>query len=233
MKLFNIDANAKTVKGQKKGYLTAILYLAPANLSGRNVCPMATPGCISACLNTAGRGAFSTTQMARIKKTNMFFERRAQFMLQAEKEIVAFIKRAHKLNLIPTVRMNGTSDIKFENISFVAADGKMYRNIMERFPDIQFYDYTKHPIRNNLPKNYKLTFSLAENNEDHARKAIENKMNIAVVFRKPDFPKKYLGLKVIDGDETDLRFLDPKNSIVGLKAKGRAKRDLTGFVKEV
>lgn len=233
MQLLNIDQNAKTKKGQKKGYMTAIMYLAPAEVSGYQVCPMSSPGCREACLNTAGRGKFSTTQQARIRKTHMFFEDRPTFMLQLEKEISSHIRRAEKKGFIPTVRLNGTSDIVWEKVKFVGADGKKYSNLMERFPDVSFYDYTKRHNRKKLPANYSLTFSLSEENDTRAKKALKNGMNVAVVFRSPDFPSSFWGYPVYDGDETDLRFLDPDGVIVGLKAKGDAKKDVSGFVREV
>ena len=230
MKLLNIDANAKTIKGQKKGYQTAILYLAPAKLSGYEVCPMRSKGCTDACLNTAGRGRMDNTQNARIRKTKAFMTQRADFMVALVKEIEAHIRRAGRKDLIPVVRLNGTSDVPWENISFKQG-GKKWKNIMERFPKIQFYDYTKRPSRPNAPKNYHLTFSLAEDNDDNARQALKNKMNVAVVF--DELPEKFWRRKVIDGDETDLRFKDGKGKIIGLKAKGPAKKDTSGFVRRL
>ena len=75
-KLLNIDNNAKTVKGQKAGYMTAILYLAPSTQSGFQVCPMASEGCKKACLYTAGHGAFNNVQQGRINKTRWFIQER-------------------------------------------------------------------------------------------------------------------------------------------------------------
>ena len=234
MKLLNIDQNAKTKKGQKKGYLTAVMYMAPAKVSGHQVCPMSSAGCRAACLNTAGRGQMRMVQTSRINKTKMFFKQRAAFMLQLEKEIVSFLKKAANKKMIPVIRLNGTSDIVWEKMSFKGADGERYRNMMERFPDYIFYDYTKRHNRKDLPKNYSLTYSLAEDNDVRAEKALRNGMNVAVVFRTDQFPKKFWGRKVFDGDDTDLRFLDPKGGIiVGLKAKGKARKDATGFVREV
>ena len=232
MKLLGIDTNTKTVKGQKQGYMTGILYLAPANISGYEVCPMATDGCRAACLYSAGRGAFSNVQQARIAKTKFFFEARDQFMAQLIKEITAFVKSAEKKGFIPTVRLNGTSDIPWERVA-VTYEGTSFSNVMELFPTVQFYDYTKRHNRRKIPSNYHLTFSLAEDNQENAKIALENGMNVAVVFRTPNFPISYLGRPVIDGDDSDLRFLDGNMNIVALKAKGKAKKDTTGFVKEV
>jgi len=228
MKLLNIDANAKTVKGQGRGYMTAILYLAPADESGYEVCPMASNGCRKACLNKAGMGAFSNVQAARIAKTRWYFEDRDAFMAQLVAEVRAFIRKAIKLGLIPVVRLNGTSDIPWER---VPVEGQA--NIMSLFPSVQFYDYTKRHNRRDLPANYHLTFSLAEDNDSRARKAATNGANIAVVFRNDKFPASYMGMPVVDGDADDLRFLDGRGVVVGLKAKGPAKKDFTGFVREV
>ena len=224
--------NPKTLKGEKQGYLTYILHLAPAKLSGYQVCPMATAGCESACLNTAGRGGIfkkgETTniiQQARIRKTKLFFEQREFFMTTLHNEIKKAIVYAEKKGLIPVFRLNGTSDIAWEKIRV-----KGYRNIFEAFPNIQFYDYTKIFGRSSIPSNYHITFSKAESNGRHVKKSIIRGINVAVVFASKVLPKTYLGKKVVNGDESDLRFLDNPNSIVGLYAKGLAKKDKSGFV---
>lgn len=231
MKLLNIDQNAKTVKGQKKGYMTAIMYLAPYNLSGYQVCPMASKGCAAACLNTAGRGAFSTVQKSRIEKTRLFFQDRSRFMELLVREIRAFLRLAEVKGFIPVVRLNGTSDIRWETVS---VEGRA--NVMELFPSVQFYDYTKIANRKNVPDNYHLTFSLAEDNDDNAKVALSNGISVAAVFNvknETQLPKKFFGRPVVNGDESDLRFLDKRAVIVGLKAKGRARKDTSGFVREV
>ena len=105
-KLLNIDNNAKTVKGQKYGYLTAILYLAPSNESGFNVCPMASKGCKKACLYTAGHGAFSTVKRGRINKTRWYIQERETFLNQIRKEINSFIAKAENRKLVPCIRLN-------------------------------------------------------------------------------------------------------------------------------
>lgn len=223
--------NPKLLKGTKKGYLSSVLHFAPADLSGKEVCPKRTAGCTSACLNTAGRGGIfkkgestNVIQQARIRKTKMFFENRPAFMSALLKEIVSTIKKAKKLDLIPVFRLNGTSDLAWEKYEIVEG-----RNIFQMFPDVQFYDYTKVNNRKvaHIP-NYHLTFSKADGNDMDVRIALSNGMNVAAVFH--NVPETYLGREVINGDETDLRFLDPKGVIVGLKAKGKAKKDTTGFV---
>ena len=222
--LSDASANTKLAKGISKGYLSFPLHLAPATLSGFETCPKRTPGCTAACLNTSGMGAFSTTQQSRINKTKFFFEDREGFLKQLVKEIRSAIKSATKKGMIPCFRLNTTSDISWEKYSI--EDGK---NIFEMFPDIMFYDYTKVLGRKvSGIKNYHLTFSAAENNQGDVLKAIESGMNVAVVFET--LPETYLGRKVVSGDETDLRFLDPSRVIVGLTAKGKAKKDTSGFV---
>ena len=223
--------NPKLLKGQKRGYLSSVLHLAPADLSGRNTCPKATAGCKAACLNTAGRGGIfkkgestNVIQQARIRKTKQFFESREKFLQELVIEIGKTITKAEKQGLIPVFRLNGTSDLSWEK--YEVADG---RNIFQMFPEVQFYDYTKVLGRkvSHIP-NYHLTFSKADGNDMDVRIAASNGMNVAAVFHK--LPEQYIGRPVINGDETDLRFLDPKGVIVGLKAKGRAKKDTTGFV---
>ena len=232
--LLSISADAKTSKGEKMGFLTGILYLAPyKTISIYNTCSMAElAGCDKACLYTAGRGAYSNVQKARINKTEWYYQDKQGFMLQLIKNIYSLIYKANKLGLIPLIRLNGTSDIKWENVSF-EYNGKYYDNIMQLFPDIQFYDYTKIINRNNLPINYDLTFSYSGKSEfiKYVNQAINNKMRIAVVFKdKYNLPNEFMGLSVVNGDNSDIRHLDPKNVIVALYAKGKAKSDNTGFV---
>lgn len=228
------ENSPKTQKGEAAGFFTGIMYLSPSKMSGYNVCPMASRGCALACLNTAGRGIYKRTQESRLKRTLWYFNDRPAFMAQLVEDVRFIIRKAARLKLTPVIRLNGTSDIRWENES-VTVDGTEYRNIMEAFPTIQFYDYTKIPNRRDLPKNYHLTFSLNEANEESARAMLQAGMNVAVVFRKA-LPLKYWGATVVNGDTNDLRFLDGKGhrtgKIVGLKAKGKARHDKSGFVKE-
>jgi hypothetical protein len=237
--------NPKTEKGVARGFLTNILHLAPARLAGNgiNTCPMATVGCAAGCLNTAGRGGMfkrgettNTIQTARIRKTVLFFEQRETFMTKLASEIASQIKRASKLGVTPVFRLNGTSDIRWETVPVTVVTGRgkrtvsvRYDNIMSAFQSVQFYDYTKIANRRDIPANYHLTFSLAEDNDVFAQQAFTNGMNVAAVFRT--LPATFMGRTVVNGDETDLRFLDARGVIVGLKAKGRAKKDTTGFVR--
>jgi hypothetical protein len=236
MKLLTIG-NPKTLKGETRGYLTFILHLAPATLSGHNTCPKATLGCSLACLNTAGRGGMFKTgettnaiQKARIRKTLEFFGNRAVFMETLVSDIERAIRYAEKRGYIPVFRLNGRSDISWEKYS-VIRNGIEYGNIFTAFSDIQFYDYTKILGRkvSSIP-NYHLTFSRAESNDIDCRLALSKGYNVAVVFSSKTLPDTYMGKPVFCGDDSDLRFLDPEGVIVGLYAKGRAKKDNSGFV---
>ena len=235
------EGNPKTLKGIKQGYNTYILHLAPEKLSGYNTCAKATAGCAAACLNTAGRGGMfkkgettNVIQQARIRKTKMFFENRIAFMLALVKDIELAIKQSAKKQLIPVVRLNGTSDLAWEKYE-VVRNGQLFRNIFAAFPEITFYDYTKILGRKIKDiSNYSLTFSAADGNDADVAKAIVQGYNIATVFgikKTKPMPESYMGLPVFNGDESDLRFLDPKGVIVGLYAKGKAKKDTSGFVK--
>jgi hypothetical protein len=223
-KLLNEDNNAKTVKGQKLNYMTAILYLASSDNSGFNVCSEASEGCRLACLYSAGHGAFTNVQNGRINKTRWYFLERETFLIQLKKEISAFIVKAEKKGFKPCIRLNGTSDIPWEN-----------HDIIQSFPNVQFYDYSKSYkralkfINGELPKNYHITYSLCEDNKEKAFNILKLGGNISAVFRKY-LPKNFKGFNVLNADETDLRFLDIKNSICGLVAKGKAKKDYSGFV---
>lgn len=232
-KTINAGSNAKTVKGDDE-YLTAVMYLAPFKLSGiGNVCPMAEmAACHAPCLNTSGRGKFNNIQQARIRKTKWFLQDRDDFMDQLTADIARFVKFCEKNDVKPAVRLNGTSDIRWELIKLPCGN-----TVFSLFPDVIFYDYTKIPNRKikDIP-NYSLTWSYSEANPKYQTYFMDAKnagMNIAVVFRTDKFPRRFLNWKVIDGDKDDLRFLDPKNSIVGLKAKGSAKKDKSGFVVDV
>lgn len=240
MKLLSVG-NPKTLKGQSVGYLTFILHLAPASVSGYNTCPKATEGCKAACLNTAGRGGMfkkgettNVIQQARIRKTQFFFEERNGFMEWLVADIKLGIKQAEKKGMIPVFRLNGTSDLAWEKYA-VTVDGVVYNNIFEAFPNIQFYDYTK--ILGRKVKgiaNYHLTFSAADGNDLDVYRALAEGMNVATVFgikKTLPMPETYNGRPVFNGDESDLRFLDPKGVVVGLYAKGKAKKDTSGFVK--
>jgi hypothetical protein len=191
----------------------------------------ALAGCMHGCLESAGRGAFNSVQNARIAKTRFYYDHQQAFLLSFAADVWTLRNKAKKQGFTPLVRPNGTSDIPYENL--IVHDGK---NIFELFPDVQFYDYTKHPSRNlvgKTPGNYDLTYSFsAITPKPISIKGLTNHNNsrVAVVFQKQgDIPDNFRGWPVIDGDNTDVRHIEPKSVVVALYAKGKAKRDLTGF----
>lgn len=231
------NANPKIAKNMTYGVMTAPLHLAPWRLSGHNVCPMASNGCVAACLHTAGHPMMMEKKHAsRIARTKVFFEDRASFMAQLVMEVARLKYKAACKGMRAGIRLNATSDIVWEKIP-ITINGQRFANIMELFPSVFFYDYTKRSNRQHLPPNYRLTFSLAENNYASAVTAYENGMNVAAVFAvtpKQSLPYFYrLGdydVPVIDGDIHDFRPADPAGVIVGLRAKGKARHDKSGFV---
>lgn len=223
-------ANTKTAKNMsQENYISYILHLAPADLSGYNTCPAASAGCKAACLNTAGRGVFSNVQQARIRKTVMLVKQRAEFMKLLQADLDTVVRKANKANKQAVVRLNGTSDLNWLGLKL--ANGL---TVFEAYPTIQFYDYTKvlsrlkalavKPI-----KNYHVTFSRSETNDSACLEALRLEFNVAVVF-SGDVPEVYMDRPTVDGDGHDLRFLDKPGCVVALKAKGRARRDASGFV---
>lgn len=237
-KLLSVNSDPKTAKSNKYGegkYLTAIQYLAPGNLSGvMNTCPMASAGCLAACLHTAGNPVYLEAKTkARITRTKMYAKDRDAYKAQLIKEVTAFVRKAVKQGSTPCVRLNGTSDIVWERV---------FPELFAMFPHVIFYDYTKIHARMardwKLPTNYHLTFSRSEVNQAAVESVIANNpaANVAVVFAncgisahpKP-FPATYLGREVIDADLHDLRFLDGEGVIAGLRAKGKARKDDSGF----
>jgi len=224
--LLSVDTNAKTVKGQKRGFMTGILYLAPGKLSGLiNVCPNASVGCDNLCLYYAGRGAFNSVQKARTAKTIFYVKDRETFLATLKENVFSVIRKAKAKKMTPVIRLNGTSDIGWERYTVIQA-----------FKTTRFYDYTKSFARmvsfldGKLPSNYSLTFSRSETNEPQCLDVLARGGNVAVVFRGKSLPSHWQGFPVINGDENDLRFLDPKGVVVGLTAKGKAKTDTSGFV---
>jgi hypothetical protein len=214
---------------EKNNILTAIMHLRPINT---RICPYQDiASCKTACLNTAGRGGIfkkgETTnriQDARQRRTELFLTDNELFMEILIDEIRRFCNYCKRKDITPAIRLNGTSDIQWEHIEYED------KNIFEHYPDIQFYDYTKIPTRKiSHIKNYHLTWSYSEANPKYTAWYDKIAYNIAVVFNGA-FPIYFKGREVIDGDDTDLRFLDKQNVIVGLKAKGKARHDMSGFV---
>jgi hypothetical protein len=220
------STNAKTSKNE---LTTFIMYLAPSNIvSGVDMCPFASPECRALCLNTAGRGIFSNVQQSRINKTKFWGYFREQFYIQLGNELLKIHDSAIKQNKNIAIRLNGTSDVdhlglllRYTGINFLD----------EFYSDLIFYDYTKNINHVKKYKNtrYHLTFSRSECNDKQVEQAINLGANIAVVFRN-ELPATYKGLKVINGDLSDLRIFDTKNCVVGLVAKGKAKKQASNFV---
>ncbi len=238
-------ASPKLVKGEKFGWLSAVLHLAPHTLSGHNVCPMATKECAAGCLESAGRGGIygradtqlvtvadgrrvrtNTIRRARIARTLAYFADPDAFLVKLAHEIELHARRAQQHNLLPAVRLNGTSDIQWENVRH--SDGWI---IFDLFPEVTFYDYTKIPGRAHLPRNYSLTFSFSGSNLPAALAELQAGRTTAVVFdtrRGAALPDTWHGFPVMDADVSDLRFTDPAGSVAGLRAKGKARKLATG-----
>jgi len=215
-----------------KKYWEMHLNLIPSSISGFQVCASESPGCSKACLHSSGNPVFmSQKTLGRLNRTLFYFKERAKFLHMITKEIRNHEKNCKKHGLKPVIRLNTTSDIMWEN-----------HKIMELFPNVIFYDYSKHfkrmikYLRGELPENYHLTFSLNEKNYNEGLEVLKCGGNVAMVFRNTP-PETYKGYKVINGDLHDMRFTDPKNVIVGLKEKlhlnpetGKKERDNSGFV---
>jgi hypothetical protein len=237
--LLSVGNDAKTVKGEPYGVLTGVLYMAPASVSGYEICPKRTKGCSAACLFTAGQGRFPNVKQGRLRRTYQWLFRRDEFLSTLVAEIVKYGKQAQEREMVLAIRLNGTSDIAYEDYPVTTPTGELVPHIFAAFPDIQFYDYTKMVARvdavNKIP-NYHMTFSRAETQANHsdARLAAYKGTNVTVVFRK-ELPATFMELPVIDGDRHDIRFQDVMKVngspvIIGLLAKGKAKKDTSGFV---
>ena len=222
------NTNTKTAKNNIK---TFILYLAPHNLNTKGVtlCKDASKGCIASCLYSAGRGKFSNVQNSRINKANYFVTDKKAFLKQLLFEIKREIKKASDKNEKIAFRLNGTSDIDF----LYLLDKHFNFNVdLLQYDKVYFYDYTKsfaRAKRYRNSRNYTLTFSKSETNQKQVDEALNLGINVAAVF-SDNLPKSYKSIKVVDGDKSDLEMIKHKNVILGLKAKGEAKKDTTGFV---
>jgi hypothetical protein len=234
--------NQKTYKARALGYLNAIHYMAPASLSGFNLCPKASAGCKALCLGwTSGQAGMvpanapnkiNTVRQSRIDKARRFMKDRKAYMVDLVRAIELAAAKAQRAGMLLCVRLNGSTDVAWEGIG-CERFGIKRRNVFEAFPAVQFVDYTKLPgrFKRALPHNYHLTLSRSETNERECIAALAAGVNVAVVFAG-DLPEQWNGYMVVDGDKHDLRHLDPKGGVViGLSPKGRvAKRDTSGFV---
>jgi len=227
LRVLSVGTDAKTVKGEKYGYLTGILYLSPADeIPGHNLCPNASPGCRAACLYTAGRGRMQDVMGAREKKTLRFLKNREAFIEDLRKDIADIERLARDKEMRPVVRLNGTSDLPWEKIA---------PSLFSEFPSVQFMDYTKIPLRmrnflnGKFPANYHLTFSRSETNHRRSMEILRLGGQVAVVFSGKVLPIQWKGFPVWDGDKHDARFSD-RAGVIGLVAKGDARKDTSGFV---
>jgi len=228
-KLLSINSDAKTKKGAKRGVLTGVLYEAPADIASRvSLCPMAQlAGCEGACLYRAGRGRFSNVQQARIRKT-LFIDQYPQKAFDVLcKNIEALVRKAERLGMTPAVRLNGTSDRDWNKW----CERHNLPNIFEAFPDVQFYDYTKVLGREYRPNhNVTLSYSARPEYQKYSDRMFNAKgFNVAVAFHGKTLPATFKGREVINGDDTDVRFYDPENVVVGLTFKGSESNDTQGF----
>ena len=225
-KLLSVNSDAKTRKGQAYGYRTGILYLTPGKSSADRVdlCPSASAECRGACLAFSGRaGIYPEIARARARRRAFFLSDRDGFFARIKKEIASLVKSATKKGETPVIRLNGTSDILWENIR----EPETGKNIFEIFSDVQFYDYTKIPNRKSSNPNYHLTFSWSGTNAKESAQALKNGLNLAVPFavkRGGQLPPTHeiegKTYQVRDGDISDLRFLDAgKPCIIGLRVK--------------
>lgn len=213
--------SAKVMKSYLNGTLTYCIYLAPSDMSGHNVCPF-SEHCKDRCLNASGHNRIdiwkngyegSKINRSRIKKTRLFFDNRNEFMTMVVGEINRYMNYAEKHNLNFAVRLNGTSDLDPQLFTY---EGK---TILELFPNVQFYDYTKVPnrIRKYADKeNYFLTFSFDGYNWDVCEDYLQKGGQVAVVFDSHKLPTTYKGYKVVNGNDYDMRYLDGKGVVIGL-----------------
>jgi hypothetical protein len=224
--------NSKTAKNELETY---IMYLSPykGNSKGINICPNAQ-NCINDCLFKQGKGRFSNVQNSRIAKTEFYLGFRVEFLTQLVKELTKIYTKAQNTKTKICVRLNGTSDLDFLAIvkNRLNFDLLEYSTTLESSNyGIIFYDYTKilGKVEKYQNTNYSLTYSFQGSNLDESLTALELGANLAVVFRKK-LPLEFLNTLVVDGDKSDLQTINHKGKVLGLKAKGSAKKDKSGFV---
>lgn len=215
-------SNAKTIKGEKLGWITGICYLSPADESGvMDTCRSASPECKELCLRKSGRMPMNVA--TRIAKTMLLVTNRELFLECLRYDIEKLVRKARKAGMRACVRINGTSDLAWIALLMAA-----------EYPQVKFYDYTKHvKAEQRVRKNYHLTFSYSGHNLEEALRVLALGINVSVVFnvkRGEKLPATWRGYRVSDGDRHDLRFLDRKGVVVGLRAKGVARGKTCAFV---
>lgn len=232
------ESNPKTRKGESQGYLSAVLHLAPHTLAGgRTVCPGSSPACRAACLNTAGRGRFDATQAARIKRTRLLQSSPKAFSILLESDLESLVRKADRLGMKPACRLNGTSDLPWCSMPY-------FKSIIRDFANagVRFYDYTKVPayLSHKSPVDYTFSVDLSsKRNVAFVRKVLGDglRVRLAIVAsgetHKVRLERTHEALEgfwhptrsrvYVDGEQSDLRFLEPSDAIVVLKAKGPAK----------
>lgn len=225
-----LGTGTKTEKGEGEGYLTAVVYMSPAREAfapgdTRTLCPNATygpGGCFDRCLGRmAGRMIMRPVEAARLWKATLYMGARALWRELLEAEIRSFEASARRQGLRPVVRIDGSTDtLEGERLALSGA-----------FPGVTFYDYTKSPtkaLRHLRSEAYHVTFSRSGANDAEALQVLQAGGNVAVVFsttKGEALPTTWQGFPVIDGDVTDLRFLDPKGGhVVGLRFKAAKAR---------
>ncbi len=219
-----VNNGAKHMKAYKYNELVYTIYFSPANRSGYEVCPGRSPECSAACLNMSGHNRMDIHENrinnTRIKKTKLFFEEREFTVRWIIQEIANAKWKAEQEGRRFSVRLNNTSDISPEEFYVINKSGQK-RNLLQLFPDTQFYDYTKIASRIELIKkypNYDLTYSFNGYNEDICKGMLRHNVRVAVVFNGV-LPETFMDHPVINGDLYDMRYKDRTDVIAGLHYK--------------
>jgi hypothetical protein len=241
-----LGTSSKIAAGESVDVLGAVLYMMPANASGREACPGRSAGCTAACLaEGTGRMSMSDSQRARRRRHASFYADRGRFLADLHTEIASHRASAIRAGKVPAIRLNGTTDLPWHRMRYTDHGGTAWARIHDAFPDVRFYEYTKIAYgiqaKGGLPANLHLTFSVSERDdaEVKARPYLDAGFGAAVVIDAPKHAHPDVfsidgdTWSMVDGDAHDARFLDPAGSIVALAAKGRAKSDTTGFVRAV